>query len=293
MTLNPFRFFTRPPRRGGGKARMFTTPFLSRSDAPAAPPTAAPSSGQPGGEGGRGGAGGGGDRLSALLDAVGRLADQQRSLLDALRPSPVGGPPMLPAVAHAAHAEPPAGAGSRPVVSADDVRAVVADALRSHAASAARDAYARDHLADLPDAYRRLLPAGGDPAALASAEQAIRRQFRDDLRAVARGGGTGGAGGGGMANPPGDPAARPDRYRQDVFADVGGDDDAVGRPPAAAVDYAKLSPLQQIAVGLRGTVARALPAGGGGNRPTARAADAASAGTDAPDPHEELFVGAD
>jgi len=72
------------------------------------------------------------------------------------------------------------------------------------------------------------MPEADDAADLAAAEADVRRRFRDDFRAA---GGTGA---------PAAPGAH------DVSGDVPG-----GRRPAAAVDYSTLSPLQQIAVGLR------------------------------------------
>src|SRR5204862_3044113 len=107
------------------------------------------------------------DRLSALTDAIGKLADQQRSLLDALKPAPTAQP------------APAAASGFAP--SADSIRSLITEVLKeqqaSTARSAARSAYAREHLADIPEAYRRLLPETDDATALAAAEQDLRRQF--------------------------------------------------------------------------------------------------------------------
>jgi len=164
--------------------------------------------------------------IAALTDAVRQLAHSHHALLDALRPradgAPAGPPPTNPAPLAA------------------DVRRVVADVLAERDAAsrraAGRDRYVRDKLADLPDAYRRLMPDTDDEAALAAAERDVRRRYRDDLRA--------------FAGPTFAGAA----------ADVagGGDDPAGnGQRPGAAVDYSALSPLQQIALGLKG----AKPAG--------------------------------
>src|SRR5687767_8083648 len=85
MTLNPFTFFRCPLARRGRKA-------VAVSQAPARP--SGPSAvAHPMGRGG----GGGDDRVSELLDAVARLAEQQRFLLDALRPAAPAGP-ATPAV---------------------------------------------------------------------------------------------------------------------------------------------------------------------------------------------------
>ena len=95
----------------------------------------------------------------------------------------------------------------------------------------ARDRYVREHLADLPEAYRRQMPEAADERQLAEAEQAIRRQFRGDLRAA--------LGAGGAAH--------------DASVNVGGEIQG-GRGPAAAaaaVEHGRLSGVQQIALGLR------------------------------------------
>ena len=131
------------------------------------------------------------------------------------------------------------------------------------AATAARERYVREHLGDLPEVYRRQMPDVGDLRELADAEAAIRRQFREDLRATFAGA---------AAGPP----------------DVGGDIAGAGGHAVvgAAVDPARLSPEQQIALGLRGAApvgpARpegappARPRGAGGAPP--READAAEQG---------------
>ena len=98
------------------------------------------------------------------------------------------------------------------------------------------------------------------------AEQDLRKQFREDLKALGRPAGESGA---------------------TIGGDVPG-----GLPPAAAIDYAKLSPLQQIAVGLRGsTPARA-------SKPKPRAPEPKDDAGDeptSPDAWDDsaLFVGAD
>lgn len=101
---------------------------------------------------------------------------------------------------------------------------------RSAAVTDARDRYVREHLADLPEAYRRQMPEVVDERQLAEAEQAIRRQFRGDLRAALGAGAAGNAG-----------------------AQIGGEVPG-GRGPAAAaaaLEHARLSAVQQIALGLR------------------------------------------
>jgi hypothetical protein len=126
------------------------------------------------------------------------LQDGQRQLLELLRVAPPAGGTV-----------PPAGGGGV------DVAALVARAV-----DAAR---AAERLADLPAAYRRLMPATGSADDLAAAEQAIRRQYRDDLSAAGRT-----LAGGGPA-----PAA-------------GG-----VSPAAAPVDLSKLSGLALITMGLK------------------------------------------
>ena len=169
-------------------------------------------------------AGDAGRQLVELSDAVRRLAESQQTLLEALAPKrrDPGAPAPQP--------QPPTGA--------DDVRRVVLDVLREHdqqrQRTDGRDRYVRQKMSDLPDAYRRLMPQTDDATALATAERDVRRQFRDDLRSLS----AGGAPGGDLA---GDPTTN------------------AGQRPGAAVDYSTLSPLQQIALGLRDT----RPAGGG------------------------------
>lgn len=112
-----------------------------------------------------------------------------------------------------------------------------ADAAPAAAARAARERYVRDHMSDLPEAYRRQMPdAAADEQQLAEAEQEIRRQFRGDLRTALSAGG-----------------ATADDASASAAPDVGGEIPG-GRGPAAAaatLDYARLSPVQQIALGLR------------------------------------------
>jgi hypothetical protein len=220
--------FQRPLLRSGRKALM---PDPS-SPIPAVPPADA-------------------DRLSAVLGAVSRLAEQQQSLLELFR-----------------SAAPPAGA--RPAGLTAELRDLVTGLFRQHQAattrSGARDAYLREHAADLPEAYRRLMPETDDPSALSAAEQSIRRQFRDDFKVVVR-------------SPDGSSGQNREAPRSIAGQAAG------GSSPAAAVDYSRLSPLQQIAVGLRGA-------------PTQRAAPAPaiadeSAESDDMDSADALFVGAD
>src|SRR5206468_12924239 len=113
-----------------------------------------------------------------------------------------------------------------------------------------RDRYVRQKMSDLPDAYRRLMPQTDDTTALATAERDVRRQFREDLRAIGA-----------------DPAG----------GDVAGEPVAnAGQRPGAAVDYSTLSPLQQIALGLRD----ARPAGARGGADNPRGATRARTGAD-------------
>lgn len=208
------------------------------------------------------------DRLSQVLDAVARLAEQQRAVLEALQSGGVAPGSVVPGgvVATSASAVPAASAG----VTADAVRALVAEQLNRHHTLVARQGYAREHLSDLPEAYRRLLPETADVSALASAEQEIRRQFRDDLRAVRRSAG--------------EPAV--DQVAGQALG---------GESPAAAVDFARLSPLSQIELGLRASSLRAPAARPGATgRRDAVSSSVDTADTEAEeDPHDQLFVGAD
>jgi len=234
--MNLFNLLQRPLRRSGRKAAA-----MSQVTVPV-PPAAD-------------------DRLGRLIDVVGQIARQQRSLLDTLRPPTAA---VVPSPATQPYAVAPASA-VQPAAVGEDLRSYVADLFRQHAASAqqsaAREAYIREHLGDLPEAYRRLMPQTHDAAALADAEQTIRRQFRDDLRSVRRS------------------AGEPSAF-------VGGEQPG-GRPPSAAIDYGKLSPMQQIALGLKS----AAPAAAAANAP-------ASGGDDKTGSRdmlngEPLFVGAD
>src|SRR4051812_48101118 len=87
------------------------------------------------------------DRLSTVLGAVSRLAEQQQSLLELFRSAA----PATPA---------------RSATLTDDLRSLVSGLFKEHqvasSRSAARDAYLREHVADLPDAYRRLMPETDD-----------------------------------------------------------------------------------------------------------------------------------
>jgi hypothetical protein len=183
-----------------------------------------------------------GRQLVELSDAVRRLAESQQTLLDALAPARRDTSARTPQ-------SQPSGA--------DDVRRIVLDVLREHDQQRhradGRDRYVRQRMSDLPDAYRRLMPQTDDPTALATAERDVRRQFREDLRAIGAG----------------DPAGN------DLAADS---TTTAGQRPGAAVDYSTLSPLQQIAVGLRDV----KPAGAGRATGSGRAqpATGGAAGTD-------------
>jgi len=197
------------------------------------------------------------DRLAALIDTVSRLADQQRSLIEVFRAN--SAPAAAPTTAAA-------------VANPGDLRGLIAGMLKEHQASVSRSAvrqvYSREHLSDLPSAYRRLLPETDDNAALVAAEQDIRRQFREDLKTTLR-----------SANDP--------------TAAIGGDASG-GAPPAAAVDYSKLSPLQQIAVGLRSAApTRVLPVGDAAKPAAAASASAAESPSQTDPDDAELFVGSD
>ena len=186
-----------------------------------------------------------GRQLGELSDAVRRLAESQQTLLDALSP---------------ARRETSAPAAQPPSPAADDVRRVVLDVLREHdqqrQRADGRDRYVRQRMSDLPDAYRRLVPQTDDPAALAAAERDVRRQFREDLQAI----GAGAVAGNDVAG--------------DVFT-------AAGQRPGSAVDYSTLSPLQQIALGLRdATPVGAATARAGGTRDARIGAGTASDGDD-------------
>lgn len=253
MTL--FTFFTRPLRASGRKAPM--------SQAPNAAST--PSD----------------DRLDRLLSAVQTLADKQALLLQSIRPSSPALPPPAGASLNAPVAAAPAG----------DLRSIVASLFREHQASAAqsaaRDAYVRRNLGDLPDAYRKLMPDTADENALAAAEQTVRRQYRDDFRAV--------------RSSVGRPASfRPHLSADDalpertVGQDLGETAELGGQPPSAAVDYAALSPMQQIALGLRSSVTSRESASSP-KPPQAQTITEPSRRTAADEPtdDEPLFVGAD
>lgn len=234
MPMNFLNLLQRPLRRSGRKA--VAMPQIS---VPVSPPAD--------------------DRLGRLIDAIGQLAQQQRSLLEALRPQ---GPALTPSPATQPYTAAPISAA--PPAVAADLRSFVADLFREHATSAqqsaAREAYVRQHLADLPEAYRRQMPDTADVAALADAEQTLRRQYRDDLRSVRK--------------LSGEPAGT-----------VGGDHSG-GQPPAAAIDYGKLSPMQQIALGLKSASSPAAAIG------APVAGDSADAPRDMLN-GEPLFVGAD
>lgn len=185
-------------------------------------------------------------RLDALSDAVERLVQSQQALVDGLAM-----PPATPVASAASSAEPSAMA-----LSPDQVKRLVADALReretAQTRSAARERWVRERMADLPEAYRRQLPETDDPAALAQAEQALRQQYRDDFR---------------IAGPP--------------TPSIGGD--AGGAAPGEAVDYSRLSPLQQIGLGLSRTpVVRATAARKRAARKDAATAEPVGASDEAP-----------
>jgi hypothetical protein len=78
----------------------------------------------------------------------------------------------------------PAAAAAKPLTAAD-VAKVVSDALASRDASTAVKtavATAATRMADLPDAYKALLPQTADAGALAKAEQDIRTQYAADFK---------------------------------------------------------------------------------------------------------------
>lgn len=203
------------------------------------------------------------DRLGKLIDAIGQLTRQQQSLLDAIKPMP----PAPPAQATA------------------DLRSFVADLFRQHTASerkqAVRDDYIRQHLTDLPEVYRRTMPATDDPATLADAEQAVRAQYRQDLARLKAP----------TSVRPADAhsAPRTDRPVVDGFSA----DDPGGQPPVAAIDYARLSPMQQIALGLK-SAGRSSDARSTSPAVTPKAGEAVRSPADSDSyDYEPLFVGAD
>jgi hypothetical protein len=243
--------FKRLPRRGGGKDEPMPQ-GTSPTDAPigTAPPAAS-------------------DSTAALTDVVRQLAQSQKALLDALRPAPApsGGA---------------TGAGpSLPTQAGEDIRRIVSDVLRERESSqqrtAARDRYVRERMADLPDAYRRLMPDADDRAELAAAEADVRRRFRDDFRAAS-------------------PATAGQATGSTGPADVSGDVPG-GRRPAAAIDYSRLSPLQQITVGLRDArPAQDAPRGSAASSPPRRESETADPREDtgaASGAAAEEFFGAD
>lgn len=72
-----------------------------------------------------------------------------------------------------------------PALTAADVAKLVGDGIKAFAAgqskATARQSYGADKLKDLPQTYRDLLPETDDPAALATAEQAIRSRYKAEV----------------------------------------------------------------------------------------------------------------
>ena len=163
-------------------------------------------------------------RLTGLVADLGKtmqtLATGQQQLVETFGRA-------QPAAAQSAAPAPQAttAAAGKPLT-LDDVARAVRDGLaadqQTRAKSEARDRYAAEKLKDLPAVYRAKLPATDDAAALSAAEQAIRAEFKSDFAAL-----------GGRA------------------ADVSGTPPPGGQPPAAAVDYTKLSPQAAIEAGLK------------------------------------------
>jgi hypothetical protein len=195
-----------------------------------------------------------GTRLASLTEAVERLARSHQALLEArggasTAPAADGGTPTQPA-------------------GRDELRRIVGEVLAERDSSArrseARQRYVREHLADLPEAYRRQVPETDDPAALAVAEREVRRRYREDFRdALGRFAHL--SGGGGGEDAPGGPGDRDDETAAFTgfrgAGDVGGDAAGLGgQRPGAAVDWSKLSPLQQITMGLRDARPQGPPA---------------------------------
>lgn len=228
-------YFKRSPRAGDGKEPTMSQPIERPGTAT---PTEATESRGPSRPSAPGAAPDVSQQIAALTEAVNQLVRSQKP--------------------HALSQEQPA-------------PATASEAPGGPVAAQARERYVRDHLADLPEAYRRQMPEASDERQLAEAEQSIRRQFREDLRATLGGAGAGTDTGTGGA------------------FDMGGAI-AGGRGAAAAgADYARLSPVQQIALGLRDArpVGLAQPeilrAGGGASRTSRELApspDAAPAGAD-------------
>ncbi|HUX17295.1 MAG TPA: hypothetical protein VMW52_12540 [Phycisphaerae bacterium] len=121
-------------------------------------------------------------------------------------------------------------------ITAEAVKAIVADALKARddadaakgkkadadaKLTAARDKFAAEKLKDLPAVYRDKLPITDDEASLAKAEQAIRKQFADDMKAA------------GVQVP-----------------DAGSKPATAGAPGAAGPDTSKMNPVQKIEAGI-------------------------------------------
>jgi hypothetical protein len=162
----------------------------------------------------------------------------------------------------------PTPAGSGGALTAEQIAKLVADSVaaavrplheaigqqqRALGAASVRDRYLLEKMADVPEAYRRSMPATDDAHALATEETKIRQAFRADLARL------------GFKSP-----------------DVGGAPPtaATGNQPLAALGGVNASPTEHIAAGLN---ARGGPGGAGaaptsGNMEQQRAADVARAG---------------
>jgi hypothetical protein len=184
---------------------------------------------------------------SAVTAAIKPLADNQKVLADTLAALPP------------AKKEEGGGGEAKPLT-AEDVGKLLDQKLtaqqQSAAAAAARTAFAGSKLKDLPQAYQDKL--GNDPAKWAGEEQAIREQFKSDMKAL---------------------GVEPKTVGGAATSD-GGITAAADKP-----DLSKMNPVQLIALGLKQhPVAGSLPAAhgagaGAGGAGAAQGSGAASAAT--------------
>jgi hypothetical protein len=120
------------------------------------------------------------------------MAALTKSIIEQVTPSLIEG--LKPVIAEQIKAAVPAPVTPAPAtkdakpeaLTAEAVAKIVADqiaaASQANGQKAARDAFQAEKLKDLPAAYRNQL--GSDPAKWAAEEQAIREQFKADLKAA-------------------------------------------------------------------------------------------------------------
>jgi hypothetical protein len=148
--------------------------------------------------------------------------------------------PQQPAATQQGQGQGGAGGGDKAKpLTEQDVARIVGDQLKSFQQTTqqgqARERYQAEKLKDLPVAYRNQL--GSDPAKWAQEEQQIREQFKTDFKGL---GGT--------------------------TPNVGGDNPGGTKPAATAADVSKMSAVDKIELGLRGSKPQTTttPAAGGG-----------------------------